>query len=781
MAAYEDSFKSQLQGVSQQVPRERLDGQVSEQINMLSDPVTNLRRRPGTRYRYDIEVGGSDQPDAYVAWETVVGTTKCQVLLDCKLGIIRVLDMQNALVYTSPEMPYLQTTASTVSADMANSRHIQHAAVGNEVFLANTLKLPVLGGTNPVASQRRGFAWVVAGAFNTSYRVTVTIAGSTYAADYVTPDGSGPGDAALSTPAHIAQALTTLLNAVASPTVVTTVDGATMFMVSPLDGLIVASPAGLQLVVASNGGLLRREEDLPLSGPAEMDGYLTAVGSNTSKRYYRYALSSKEWLESGDAASPLSILNMPISLTNSGGVWSINSTAFEGRFAGDEESNPTPEFMSGITGLSAYQGRLVILAGSSVCMSASRIPRRFYRSTVTSILDSDPIGVSSTGVSAAAFQHAVQFNNDLLLFSDRNQALVPGSNVALTPRTAAVLPSTEYATDTNMRPLQVGRGLMFATPRSSQNFGIMEMLPSANTEYQYVSSDATQHLPTYMPGTCRFSVSSTVSNLAVFGSSTERSSVWVHEYTWTGPDKIQQAWHRWDFPFPVVTAYFSEGSVVLVLRMQTRLVGVAISPHGSRVEQDGIISPFLDGFSLASVIDGVLTPQSWVLAGTTVQDREEMYATVATTGERMPLKYVDGVFLTGASYQNGIAQLGFRYTSSVTPTPPMRKDYKGVRISTNKMTVQRYSVGTNNSGEFQVSVADSVAGSYGDSYTPLTYNSPELELGEPVLGADTTVVVPARTLADSTVLTMSSDGVSEFNLVGLEFVAHYHAKLKRAG
>ena len=465
---------------------------------------------------------------------------------------------------------------------------------------------------------------------------------------------------------------------------------------------------------------------------------------------------------------------------NTAGVWSINSTPFEGRFAGDEESNPTPAFLEGITGLSAYQGRLVILAGSTVCMSASRIPRRFYRSTVTSLLDSDTIGISSTGVSAAAFRHAVQFNNDLLLFSERNQALVPGSNVAVNPRTAAVLPSTEYATDVGMRPLQVGRGLMFATPRSTQNFGMMEMLPSGSAEHQYISSDVTQHLPTYLAGTCRFAVSSTVSNLAIFGSSTDRNSVWVHEYIWAESEKIQQAWHRWDFPYPIATAYFSEGGMVLVLRMQTQLVAVTIAPHGNRMNTDLIISPYLDCFSLAAVAARTLTPQSWVLDATTPEERAKMIATVATTGERFPLAYADGVFTAGPDFPDGIAQLGFRFNSAVTPTPPMRKDSKGVRISTNKMTVQRFSVGTNASGPFAVSISDSVQGAYSDDTSPVLYNSPELSLGSPVIGADNTVVIPARTRADSTVLTLSTDNASEFNLVGLEFVAHYHEKLRRA-
>ena len=41
---------SLLQGVSQQIPRERLPGQVGAQLNMVSDLVTGIRRRPGIQH-----------------------------------------------------------------------------------------------------------------------------------------------------------------------------------------------------------------------------------------------------------------------------------------------------------------------------------------------------------------------------------------------------------------------------------------------------------------------------------------------------------------------------------------------------------------------------------------------------------------------------------------------------------------------------------------------------------------------------------------------------------
>uniref|UniRef100_UPI004048697E phage nozzle protein n=1 Tax=Serratia quinivorans TaxID=137545 RepID=UPI004048697E len=47
MAVYESGYPSLIQGASQQVPDKRLDGQVSNQLNMVSDALTGLRRRKG--------------------------------------------------------------------------------------------------------------------------------------------------------------------------------------------------------------------------------------------------------------------------------------------------------------------------------------------------------------------------------------------------------------------------------------------------------------------------------------------------------------------------------------------------------------------------------------------------------------------------------------------------------------------------------------------------------------------------------------------------------------
>ncbi len=791
MAAYEDSYKSLLQGVSQQVARERLDGQVTSQVNMLSDAVTGPRRRPGAIMTWAVTVGSSNQPDAYVCEDTVVGGKKCQVLVDSKKGVIRVLDEGGNLVYTSAEIAYLQTTADPNSVALATGSSIQFANLNGELFLLNTTKVPAAGAPTAVVQTAKAFAWVAAGAFNTKYSIYVDLLEEVgfppeyvvvrHTFSYTTPDGSGAGDAAVSTPEYIAADLAAQLDALAG--VAATVDGSSIYISQ--GGGAVSSPTGNSYIISSIKGAVRLETDLPLNAPEGLDGYIVTVGSSRSKRYYKYQSSTSEWLEVGDLTSPLTLTNMPISLTYVGGVWGVDTSTFEGRFAGDETTNPTPTFVgTGLTGMSVYQGRLVLLASDMCYLSASNQPRRFFRSTVLELLDSDPIGIGSTGTTAAKFRYAITFNKDLVLFSDRHQAILPGSNVAVTPRTAALLPTSSYSADMTMKPVEAGRGLLYAVPRSSQHFGFMEMQPSSSTDHQYTSIDITQHLPTYFPGQCRFGVSSTSSGIVVCGSTSARNSLFVHEYTWVGDEKKQQAWHRWDFDLPVATSYFSGSNIVVVLRAGTQLVGCTISPHGTRVRSNGRMETFADMQYLAFVVNNNVEVPAWLaLAVPSDVDRARLVFTVAEgamSGERIQTTYAGGLYTTSASYPNGAVAFGFPYYSEIVPTPPMRKDSLGVKVSTNKMTVLRYNVSTNKSGAFNVEVSDNVPGEEEYAVAPVLYNSPELTLGAPILGADNTVTVPARTRAEHTMLKLSTSGTSELNLVGLEFAAQYHQKLRRA-
>jgi hypothetical protein len=111
----------------------------------------------------------------------------------------------------------------------------------------------------------------------------------------------------------------------------------------------------------------------------------------------------------------------------------------------------------------------------------------------------------------------------------------------------------------------------------------------------------------------------------------------------------------------------------------------------------------------------------------------------------------------------------------------MRKDKNGVKISTDKLNVLRFMIGTYNSSEYTVAIADTTIDAYGtQDIGTLTYSSRELGLGMPLVGADSVAIVPARTNADGTSLVISTSGVGELNIVSLEYAARTHDKIKRA-
>lgn len=774
MSAFESSYKSLLQGVSQQIPKERLPGQVSAQLNMMSDPVTNLRRRPGTQFVRSDAFGTVD-PAKIKTWFTDISGERCHVALNCLTGVLRLYDPEWNILHTYAAQTYLQ----------ALPRQIQAASVGNEFFLCNTEVTPStsgsLGGPDPA---QNGFFYVVAGSFSRAYTVTITWNGGTNTYSYTTPSGTTAGDAALSTPEYIAQQL---VNAIVAGGIygVSVVSSYVHVSKAAATSFTVNTSSGSSYMVASKDLYLPQASMLPAQLPSTADGMLCRIGALELPQYYKYVHSKTSWLESGAYGSPTSIINMPISIFWTGTAWGMGTAAFEGRLAGDVKSNPNPAFIDyGITGISTCQGRFVILAGPQVCMSSTDNPRRFYRSTITSLIDSDTIGVGSAMNNSAAYRHAIPFQKDLLLFSESYQALVPTGNTALTPRTATVLPTSGHEVDTTAVPIVIGRTVMYSSPRSETFFGVMELAPSPYTDSQYVSQDATPHLPKYMGGRCRFSVASSIAGMALFAPSGDSRSLIVYEYMWDGDNKVQQAWHTWTFEYPVASAHFAFDKIVIVHAQNGQLLFSTIDPKAGALTFDAGRKPFMDLWHEGTVAARSMDVRSDILLfDPTFIDRLSITNfTGALAGEHIGSTKVDANTIeTVRSFEAGTVAVGITYQSLFSPTQPQIRDQNDVVISTNKATLLRFLLGTKNSSQFVVTVFDTNTEGTPEEVDngTLTWSSQELELGRGLYSTDAVSIIPCRTNAATTMLEVSTSGHGELNLTSLEYVMRYNQKIRR--
>ncbi|QDH84546.1 putative tail fiber protein [Achromobacter phage vB_AxyP_19-32_Axy21] len=793
MAAFEASYPALLQGVSQQIARERLPGQLTAQDNMLSDTVTGLRRRPGVKLEYAKSFTDAEAQGVRGMF-TDIGGKRYHVLHSGKQ--FRLLNEDFTEV---DAQPYVFDTSNYFN-DGTKAEDIRLTVVGDTLFALNRRQKPVATTMAPVKVQQSegmGYFTVTTGQYSKFYAVAVTIKAPgqsplVLSATYQTPSGAAAGDAALSTVDYISNMLAQRLQAQHPSLGINGTVGTTKAIyvgnINNAATCTVSTQSGDNYINTSGARTVPTTGRLAPRMPDDFDGFVMGVGNTRQKDYFMWSTKDQQWLESAAAAldTVTGFSNMPVHLERTDGKWYVRNPAYEGMYAGDTYTNPPPKFAEqGITGIGTFQGRLVLLSGPFVAMSDSRVPRRFCRTTVTSLLDSDPIYVASSANSSAAYEWCVPFQKDLLLFSSAYQALVPAGNQAITPRTATVLLTSTYAADTRASPVAIGRTLMYSAPRSANYFGMKEMLPSPYTDSQYTSNDSTPHLPKYMPGRCRFAASSNTSNIVVFGASGDEYSLIVHEYLWSGEEKLQQAWHRWTFKYPVSHAYFAADKLVLVfVKGGTVALGTLDVRAGMLAGQDR--PPFVDLYRPGVIqADGSLTLDTDLWNFDTANMANNLTVCIAQ-GEERAGDMVGIVSRHGSSvrcepsHAGAKVMMGLNFVSSVTPTQPMVKDENGVKISSNKLTLLRMLLSMRNSSEFVVTVRDAQSeedyiGAQGAVY----WASHDLALGRPRVAEESLLIVPMRTEADSTLFRMSTDGTGEMNLAGLEYVCRFNQRIRR--
>ncbi|QHJ80534.1 MAG: hypothetical protein [Bacteriophage sp.] len=774
--AFDGAIKSLMQGVSQQVPRERLDGQVSVQLNRLSDVVNGNRRRPGARYMATLPTT-SQYDNKVFATYVDVGDAANHVIVNTETGQLLVLSEDFTTTLHSSTQTYLQASSSNA---------IRTATLRGDLYLANTEKRPatVHGATAQQDPAKTGFYFVRVPAFSKDYDVTVSNSSGTYTYTYRTPSGSGTDDADKAKPSYIISQLRTLINAdTATHHVTATIYDAYMYLSSTTGTLSVTTNAGATYATGSNQSRVAITSDLPARLSTSADGVLCAVGTTPRTfTWYEYEASTAVWKEAGEYGSPTGFQNMPIKLTLDG-TYTVSVPAYEGRLAGSDETNEDPGFIEhGLTGFGAYQGRLVILAGPEVCMSAAGKPERWYRSTVTSLLGDDPINIFSGAATTTNFSHCTQFNKDLLLFSRSCQAVIPSSNVAITPQTAQIVITSQYTTDTLASPTVVGRSVLYPMPRTESFAGILEMIPSNTTDSQYTSNDVTAHIPRYIPGSIRSITASTTSNSSVFLCTGDNLSVFIQDYLWSGDEKVQSAWHQWSVPYPIVCAWFVRDRVYLGMRNGTSIVVGTVEPQAGTTYQT-YVRPFSDLFSLVQVVNGTFTLP--VHLRNAYSANAELLLTFADGSMGGMWAGIDSVNTstwqvnTVRNVPNGNYFIGLRYMSVLAPTPPLVRDSNGVVIGTSRSLLVRYELTLKDSGEFHAVITDSSRTLTDGTYSSLVYSNVELMPNEPTDASLGRAIIPVRAQAQDTVATFESNTDTDLCILDIEYVLQYRARRKR--
>lgn len=774
-SSLEGTYKSLLQGVSQQVPRLRLDGQVTTQENMLADPVTSLRRRPGAPLSAVYNFGAVSDTNLYTQY-VERGSDGRTLVINTSSGNWWVLDKAGTSVLKSGNDGYFVASGGSSS--------IQSTSVGGETFILNIQQAPVsgTGGSTKLNPDTTGWYFTKVGAFSKDYTLTVTHGGATTSVTYTTPSGTAEGDAAKSTPTYITSQLVNLLRNADGSIGLAQQD---MYLyITGASPVTVSSTSGTSYVGYSRAHSVPLITDLPAVVPGGADGMMTSVGSDSnSLTWYRWEQSSQSWVEDSAYGSPTSITNMPRVF---GADDTITAPAFEGRLAGDSTTNELPTFLDQgvITGMTTYQGRLVLLSGAFLTMSKSGNPYRFFRSTVTDLENSDRIDIGIGSSQNSVLRRGIQFNRDLVLFGDAVQAVVSGGGNILTPTTAAISLTSEESCVSKIPPMQAGQTVLYPFKRSGSYSGMLELIPSQYTSSQYVSQDATGHIPEYFAGDIRNTAASNVVNMCVFTGSTDTKAIYVHEYQWSSEGKVQAAWHRWSMPQSVVSLHFAREKLFIFTADGGNVMVTVIDAREGYDNQTTSQLPYLDLYTRVTVAGGTFTVPTQLRSPiTNGQTLALAFATGTASTEEAGISSVNQATWTGMvelGVPDGEYWAGLKFKSKFTPSPPILKDDNGKEIGSGHVRLVRMEVAVRNTGIFTANVKDVRTDvDQTSDYTGLFLNSPELIPDYPMIISQANVIVPCRTLADTTDVTLSTDGTHDMNLLDISYILRYNQRRRR--
>jgi hypothetical protein len=214
------------------------------------------------------------------------------------------------------------------------------------------------------------------------------------------------------------------------------------------------------------------------------------------------------------------------------------------RTVGTALSNPNPSFVGKtLNDMFMYRSRLGFLADENIILSENSEFFNFFRTEMSTLLDSDPIDVSSSHSKITVFNNAVPFSERLVLFSDEAQFYMTASDI-LTPKTASIQQTTEFSVDKNTKPIVVGKNIFFPFKRGEFS-GVMEYFITQDT-LEFNGIDITSPIPAYIEGRISKIVSSNNEQIVAITTEDTVNTLIISKCFTTEEQKLQSSCSKWE-------------------------------------------------------------------------------------------------------------------------------------------------------------------------------------------------------------------------------------------
>ena len=255
---------------------------------------------------------------------------------------------------------------------------------------------------------------------------------------------------------------------------------------------------------------------------------------------------------------------------NANGIFEFKAWDFwEDRKVGDEETNPTPHFITDgnshryINDMFMYRNRMGFLSGDSIILSRAGHFFDFFAKSALATAPDDPIDSSVSTTDPVELFYTHQEAVGLVIFGQSQQFLLTTESDLLSPTTAKINKLSGFNAEPQLPAISLGSSSAFFS-KTSDNTKFFELQRVSNVEApQY--SEKTKPVPELLPSTIDTVTASPAVSLVSFGQ-LGTDIVYNFNFYRTGGEEITNTWYRWKLPGTLEHQFFDENTYNTVVK-----------------------------------------------------------------------------------------------------------------------------------------------------------------------------------------------------------------------
>jgi len=805
MALLNTSLPNLIGGVSQQPDSIRFEGQCEEQTNAISSVVDGLSKRPNTNHIARL-VSSAIDSNSFVHFINRDETEKYVIIHDGTA--LKAYNLLNGNVVQINSADSYTVSGTYLATSTARSS-LKALTIADSTFILNSDTVITEGSTTSSSVATEALIFIQQGDYEKEYGFEIKVGSDTYKKVFKSGDASSSGNHASSK---------TILDGVANLTADTgNHDGTTAtvpssitlpsanqftdsnllilnvsgdFDIKPVDGL---AGTGIGIVYKEVGSIT----DLPLFAK---NGFEVKVSGdpdlNQDDYYVKFETTSGETVGKGTWVECLApnvklgytTSTLPLELISTSSGFTLRSMKFADRIAGDNDSNPLASFKDKkLSNIFFFKNRLGFLSDENVIMSESgfgtvdetQTPKQttfnFSRTTVTTLLDADPIDVSVTSGRVTNLKSAAGFQENLIVFSENGQFVLKGGDI-LTPRTVSITPVTNFDSDSAVDPITLGAYVYFPYSRSGFT-GVREYTVNASTDV-YDSTEITEHIPRYIPSDVIAFSGTSSEDALVLVSNNDKSTAYVYRYFFNGQKKLLSSWFKFTFDGEIRGLSFIKSELFFVLAKSGETHIANMSFDAGLVDTGVNHNTYLDLRRQVSVAAGASTidlSSFYTPADNTVKVFSTDGAVIKATNSGATVTLTNGALSSSAATN---VFVGIPYTMIYTFSKQMFKQSSGQSKSPSAggiMKLKSCSLFYTNTSFFTVKVTPIFRDTYVNNFTTNIIGTTNLELNLD----DGFFRVPVFSNAEDTKITIENDSALPSHFQSAEFEVNAHQRSRR--